>query len=541
MQIERELKLLGEEGFAAEALLEALAGVAALSPPNRRRVRDIYMDTRSRCLTRAGLSARHRLDGRKVKVQLKAVLLIPALIQTRPEFGAPLGRGEDPGQAIKRLAEGELAILLRGVPIPELEVRRWRTSYELTGPSGGKATLDIDEAMALLPGRRKGPAFVEVELESAGGDEGDFLRMVQVMSTALPGLRPSRRSKHIRSRDLLGLKPHVLAAVQAPFAAEAPADGVARETCRRLWETVRAYEPGTRLGLDLEYLHKMRVSTRRLRAALRAFDGCFTRAEQTYLQRNLRWLAAVLGEVRDLDVQLLDLPGHRSRLGAEPAQGWDELRDQLQTRHTEARERLVRALDTPRYRRLCQRAEAVFRATPRRRGLHPGLMPAATLALQVVGRRGRQVLKAARRCDQDNAAERVHDLRIKGKKLRYVAEFFVPLYGAGFKRRVKGMARFQDLLGLFNDACVLGALATDLRERALVAGGSPELLNVLGRLEAYSLITAEAAQAQVRGAFDELGGRCAVKALVKEAVRAAVKMERRLEKQRRKADKPPRP
>ena len=536
MHIEHELKLLGEEGFEVEALLTALTGVATLSSPNRRTVRDIYMDTRARALTRAGLSARHRRDGRKAKVQLKAVLLIPELIQKRPELGAPLRRGEDPARAIKRLAEGNLQISLRGLPVPELEVKRIRTSYQVTGPDGGQATLDIDEAMALLPGRRKGPTFVEVELESVSDPGMDFQRLVQVM-TAVPGLRPSRRSKHLRSRDLLGLEPHVLASPPALFASYAQADQVAREICKRLWASVRAHEPGTRLGLDLEYLHKMRVSTRRLRAALRAFDGCFSRAEQDYLQRNLKWLAAVLGEVRDLDVQLLDLPAHQARLGAEPAQGWEELRAQLQAQHAMARQRLIRALDTARYQRLCGRAPAVFGAVPGRRGAHTGRVPAAMLARQVVGRRGRQVLKAAKRSDRDGAPERVHELRIKGKKLRYVAEFFAPLYGTGFGKRVKGMARFQDLLGLFNDACVLGEQARTLREQALDTGGSPAFLNVLGRLEAYSLLTANAAQARVRGAFDELGGRNAVLELIKEAARVARKQERELEKQRQRADK----
>jgi len=536
MHIERELKLLGEEGFSVEALLEALAGVGTLSAPNRRVVRDIYMDTRSRCLTRAGLSARHRRDGNKAKVQLKAVLLIPELIQKRPELGASLRRGESAPQAIKRLAEGSLEIKLRGLPVAELEVKHTRTSYEITGPAGGRAMLDIDETTALLPRRRKGPTFVEAELEFVDGEEADFHGMAQVMM-GVPGLRPSRRSKHVRARDLLGLEPHVIAPRPAPFGREDSVDRVARGICKRLWSTVRAYEPGTRVGLDLEYLHKMRVSTRRLRAALRAFDGCFTRAEMVYLQRNLRWLAAVLGEVRDLDVQLLDLPGYSERVGGEPAEGWEELRARLEAQHADARRRLIRALNTARYKRLCERAKALFAKVPSRRGAHPGLVPAALRARQVVGRRGKQVLKAARRCERDGDPELVHELRIKGKKLRYVSEFFAPLYGPGFKKRVKGMARFQDLLGLFNDACVLGEQVTALRKEALAGAGSPAYLNVLGKLEAYSLLTASSAQARVYGAFDELGGRKAVKELIREAAREGERLERLLEKRQLKAEK----
>ena len=58
MDIERELKLIGGDGFAVEDLLAALEPAATLSQPNRRTVRDIYMDTRSRSLARKSAAVR---------------------------------------------------------------------------------------------------------------------------------------------------------------------------------------------------------------------------------------------------------------------------------------------------------------------------------------------------------------------------------------------------------------------------------------------------------------------------------------------------
>ena len=455
MELEQELKLIGDEAFDKDTLAAALAAVAELSAPHARTVRDIYMDTRSRSLARAGLAARPRRDGRKVSVQVKPVLIIPELVVKRQEFKEALPRGADPGRAIRKLVEGNLQAKLVGYPVPELEVMRTRTTYKITGPSGGEAVLDIDEAMALLPGKRKGPGFVEVELEYAGGAEADFELLMDVM-LKVEGLSPGGISKHRRSMKLLGLQPYAPAAPAYRFEATTASDEAARGVCMQQWQTVRGYEGGTRVGLDLEYLHKMRVATRRLRAALRAFECCFNQAEQDYMQRNLRWLAAVLGEVRDLDVQLLDLRTHRARLGPEPEQGWDELEQVLEAEHRAARERMLRAVESVRYQRLCAKAEKIFGATPRRPANHPGRRPALMLAREMVGRRGRQVLKAAKKCTRSKDVELVHELRIKGKKLRYVAEFFAPLFGPEFKKTVKRLARFQDLLGLFNDACVLG-------------------------------------------------------------------------------------
>jgi len=56
-------------------------------------------------------------------------------------------------------------------------------------------------------------------------------------------------------------------------------------------------------GEDLEELHEMRVATRRLRAALDFFADVLPLRARTF-RDELGWLAAVLGAVRDLDVQL---------------------------------------------------------------------------------------------------------------------------------------------------------------------------------------------------------------------------------------------
>ena len=41
------------------------------------------------------------------------------------------------------------------------------------------------------------------------------------------------------------------------------------------WSEMMSYRDGTLLGEDIEELHSMRVSSRRLRAAMDAFEGAF--------------------------------------------------------------------------------------------------------------------------------------------------------------------------------------------------------------------------------------------------------------------------
>lgn len=528
MFVEKELKLSAGDDFELEALLAALGAVAQVRELGLRTMRDTYMDTRSRSLARAGLSARHRRVGRKASLQVKPVLLIPELVLQRVELGTPLRRGEDPGRALRRLVQGELPITLRGVPRPEVELRSRRRVYHVEHPAGCVAELSVDQSTALRPGTRRGQTFYEVELELQGEDGPGFDALVEAVR-AVPGLSPAGISKHRRALGLLELPVYQPKAGVPPFTVLTPSDVAARLVCRTHWRNVRSYEPGTRVGLDLEYLHKMRVSTRRLRAALTTFACCFDARTLDYLQRNLRWLAAVLGEVRDLDVQLYQLEERRRLLGPEPAAGWQTLRGVLQGRWEQARQRLLVALDSPRYQRLCQRAPEAFSPAPRRRNGHPGRRPVALLAEELVGKRVRQVRKAAKRCTRaaDPEPEKVHALRIRGKKLRYAAEAFAGLYGEEFKARIKGLAGFQDVLGLFNDNIVNGELAVDLLQEALGAeGGAPgEYLYVLGQLQGAAVVGAGAAKAEVADAFAAAGGQKAVRALARETARGARRAE----------------
>jgi CHAD domain-containing protein len=76
------------------------------------------------------------------------------------------------------------------------------------------------------------------------------------------------------------------------------------------WREMMSYRDGTLAGDDIEELHAMRVSSRRLRAAMDAFEGAFPRKSFRPLLRQVKEITDVLGDARDLDVaveRLLDV------------------------------------------------------------------------------------------------------------------------------------------------------------------------------------------------------------------------------------------
>lgn len=68
------------------------------------------------------------------------------------------------------------------------------------------------------------------------------------------------------------------------------------------WREMMSFRDGTLAGEDIEQLHAMRVSSRRLRAAMDAFAGVFPgKSFRTHL-RVVKEITDTLGAARDLDV-----------------------------------------------------------------------------------------------------------------------------------------------------------------------------------------------------------------------------------------------
>ena len=74
---------------------------------------------------------------------------------------------------------------------------------------------------------------------------------------------------------------------------------------------------GVRRNEDPECLHRMRVASRRLRSALLLLEGCVPPETLRSWRRAMRRLTRVLGEARDLDVQLLFLEDFLGKSGTD--------------------------------------------------------------------------------------------------------------------------------------------------------------------------------------------------------------------------------
>ena len=155
-------------------------------------------------------------------------------------------------------------------------------------------------------------------------------------------------------------------------------------------------EEGTRLGEDSEELHVMRVSTRRMRMALRVFDEYLDPETMRPVLKGLRRTGRVLGAVRDLDVFQEKTQDYLDGLPAERAGDVDGLLAACRAERDKQREHLVEYLDGDRYRRFVEQFRELLARPLARRSRPADRRPAASAcgpgaAGRAVPRHGRGV------------------------------------------------------------------------------------------------------------------------------------------------------
>jgi len=113
---------------------------------------------------------------------------------------------------------------------------------------------------------------------------------------------------------------------------------------------------------DIERVHAMRVSTRRLRAALEVFAVCFPRKEHRTLLGEVKALADALGERRDPDVALMAVRGVAADLTRADRSGIEALAAELGEDQQRGNAGLQRALERARESHLEERLAALARS-----------------------------------------------------------------------------------------------------------------------------------------------------------------------------------
>ncbi|HYT87108.1 MAG TPA: CHAD domain-containing protein [Gemmataceae bacterium] len=244
--------------------------------------------------------------------------------------------------------------------------------------------------------------------------------------------------------------------------ATTPLDDAARHVLSLRLEAVRDY---LRLALhepekDPEYVHQLRVGTRRAVAALDIFALCLPEKVYRKARKRLRRQRRAAGAARDWDVFLASLTEAPFKRTGRARPGFDFLIGYAVSQRVSAQSQLQDANDDFPFAfdRLVADTLHALRCSDT-----DSMETLLDLACPVLNERLRQLEKASAK-DLDNY-ENLHQVRIAGKRLRYAMEVFADCYSPEFREQYyAAVEEMQDILGRANDSYVATRRLSGLRD-----------------------------------------------------------------------------
>jgi CHAD domain-containing protein len=276
------------------------------------------------------------------------------------------------------------------------------------------------------------------------------------------------------------------AKVEVALAYDQRADAGATAVLRRLLGVIHENLPGALDGTDPEYLHQLRIAVRRSRTVQRQLRGAFPALELPGFRSEFRWLQRVTGDARDLDVYVEELDGLARMLPVAMRGDLQPLRPVLTHGRLAARAEMAAALRSARTQALLADWEQLLESLVE---MPVDDRPVATRTLgAVVGGRIRKVyarvLTMGAAIGEESPAEDYHELRKKGKELRYLLELFaVNLFDEEVvSSSIVTLKSVQDVLGRHQDREVQIAMLRSVAGEVATLPGGPAACMAMGVL-----------------------------------------------------------
>lgn len=453
---EIELKLSGKPA-RVKAAFARLASQAVPKSSFQKMLRATYFDTAKDDLRVKGLSFRVRDENGRFVQTLKQGT-VGAVSLARDEWSdvvqapAPELLKTKSGRRLRRLWS-DVRLL------PRFQTDIAREGFLMRPRRGAVVEVVCDLGAIHDVGGEDSIAVAEIEIELKKGPIGAIFD-VAMMLLESDGLHIEPRTKSERGyavSSAAGRLKAVKAAAPTVRGAATLAETL-RDAARVHIGQFLANMPGAGQH-DAACIHQMRVSMRRLRAALRGMRKQIPKAAYETVRVQLRYLQRSLGAARDWEVLTVQLARQKNSAHGAVA----EVTRAAQQRKRKAVDRAVSVIGARKSTRALVEAMRWFEDLPSARAGTRLKVKTSTAAPDLLDTLFRRVLRRAQKLETQSVAD-LHRLRIACKNLRYNLELFSGLYPKSrvgdFLKRLKAV---QDDLGRLNDAsrarALLGALA----------------------------------------------------------------------------------
>jgi CHAD domain-containing protein len=277
------------------------------------------------------------------------------------------------------------------------------------------------------------------------------------------------------------------AKVDVPLAYDQRADAAAEAVLRSLLAVIIDNMPGALSGSDPEYLHQLRIAVRRSRTVQRQLKGVFGALELPGYRSEFRWLQRVTGDARDLDVYVEELDQLAAMLPASIRGDLDPLRPVLSHGRLVARAEMAAGLRSARAQQVLSDWEQLLETLVQspRDDRPDAAEPIGAVVAKRMGKVYKRVIKLGEAIDVDSSpADAYHELRKKGKELRYLLELFaLRLFGEHLVApAISTLKSVQDVLGRHQDREVQRAMLRSLAGEVATLPRGPAACMAMGVL-----------------------------------------------------------
>jgi inorganic triphosphatase YgiF len=454
---ETELKLVIPTRNDATKVIRKLVEMGyTVERPDNIRIDDLYLDSYDWLLNKNKLSLRYRVENEIPMYTLKSIADFNKGIAQRRETEIVLDSALKAPQEIPVQPIRDQVVPLIGLrKLMELvTTHTLRREYSVTTPQGAKISLAFDSSGF---SRERRPAVhlrrrvFEMEAELKGGSPAALAALQKLLAETF-NYPPSTQSKLQHAIELLNLapltrKPNKELAVKLDDSVQLALHKIIDSEFRWFQQQL----PGVLDDVDPEFVHQARVTTRRMRSAVKAFCQVDTESGSAMLAKELKWIAALFGAVRDIDVFIINLDDFEQKIDYFPAKTKHALKDGIEKQRRGPLEKLIAALASPRYKRLDRRIKLFIRNQLIPPNPISGMKTVRQFAPELITGDFQDVMKGGQEVLANPEIKQFHLLRIEMKRLRYATEFVAPAYAGALSGFIQRTVEIQDCLGELQD------------------------------------------------------------------------------------------
>jgi CHAD domain-containing protein len=220
---------------------------------------------------------------------------------------------------------------------------------------------------------------------------------------------------------------------------------------------------GIKSHIDAEFLHDFRVALRRTRTALTQLKGIFKEEYILTYKKNFSEITNRTNRARDLDIQYLTFVELKFNILDNLKPGLTILLNYLNELRNKEYNKLAKFLTTKIFNSILNKWGKFIESTDINNFGENGLKPVGQMAPYYIIEALKKVNKKYQSVIKNFNPRNMHKMRISCKKLRYVLEFFSPIYNEPiYEKTIEALKTLQDTLGLYQDVEVQKKMLSEI-------------------------------------------------------------------------------